>query len=54
MVAVARNLPVFIRWAPLNIRRRASHFPGQASAEGKGVLEVCRHCTDRGEEPDCT
>jgi len=54
MVAVARNLPIFIQWVLFNIRRRASHFPGQAWAEGKGVLAVCRHCTDRGQELDCT
>jgi len=30
MVAVARNLPVLIRWASCDIRRCASHFPGQA------------------------
>jgi len=54
MVAMARNLTVFIQWAPLDIHRRASHFPGQAWAEGKGVLAACRHCTDSGQEPDCT
>ena len=54
MVAMARSLAVFIRWAPLDIRRRASYFPGQAWAESKGVLAACRHCTDSEQEPDCT
>jgi len=48
MVAMARNLAVFIRWVPLYIRHCASHFPGQAWTEGKGVLAVCCHCTDSG------